>query len=214
MVNFDRVAPFYDALAGAVFGGALLRGQRWAIRHALPTDAQQLLFIGGGTGRVLPEILAQAPRVRITYVEASAEMLRRAQARLVRTASATDLARVTFRLGTDADLPSRPTFDAVLTFFLLDVFAPAVLPSVIGRLQTAMVPDAVWLVTDFAPPRTAWQRGLLAVMYRFFGFTAGMQNQVLPDWPAALTAAGWHPAPETTKTFVGGAVRAGGWRRI
>ncbi len=212
MVNFDRVAPFYDALAGVVFGGALLRGQRWAIRHGLPATTRHALFIGGGTGRVLPDVLAQAPRARITYVEASAEMLRRAEARLARTASAADRARVTFRLGTDADLPPTPTFDAVLTFFFLDVFAPAALPGVIRRVQAALRPGAAWLVTDFGPPRTAWQRGLLTVMYRFFGLTAGLQNQTLPDWPAALTAAGWHPTT-AEQAFVGGAVRAGGWRK-
>lgn len=208
--NFDSVAPFYDALAGVVFGGALRRAQAWVVQQGLPRDARRILFIGGGTGWVLPAVLGRAPGAQVLYVEASAAMLTRARAHLT-DAAPTDMARVTFQLGTEADLPADASFDAVLTFFFLDLFAPAELPAVLTRLSSVVAPAATWLVADFAPPRTAWQRGLLAVMYCFFRLTTGMQNQMLPDWPAALTQADWAPVAETP--WVGGAVQAGVWRR-
>ncbi len=211
MTNFDRVAPFYDVLAGAVFGGALLRAQRWTIRHGLPGGAARILFIGGGTGRVLPDLLSRAPQARITYVEASAEMLARARKRLQATAAPADFARVSFQLGTDAELPPTADFDVILTFFFLDVFPDSALPAAIARLQAAAAPSAVWLIADFVPARTHWQRALLAVMYRFFRLTAGLRTGALPHWPAALAAAGWQPTQ--TMSFVGTAVQAGVWRR-
>ncbi len=209
--NFNWVAPFYDAMAGGVFGGALRRAQQWAVRHGLPTTVRRVLFIGGGTGRVLPAVLAQAPGARVVYLEASGAMLARARAHLARTASPADLARVEFRLGTETALRPHEQFDAILTFFFLDLFSADALAAVVRELMTALTPGTAWLVADFAPPRTAWQRGLLAVMYRFFRLTTGMQNQTLPDWPAALTAAGWHAT--TAASFVSGAVQASIWQR-
>ena len=210
--NFDSVAPFYDALAGVVFGGKLRAAQTWAVQHGLPTGAQRILFIGGGTGAVLPAVLARAPDAKVVYLEVSAAMLARARAHLTRTVPPANRARVEFRLGTEAAIGANEEFDAVLTFFFLDLFGDAELPTILARLTAATAPAATWLVADFAPPRNAWQRGLLAVMYRFFGFTTGMQNQKLPDWPAALRTAGWRPVAE--RVFVGGAVRAGAWRRV
>ncbi len=210
MESFDRIAPFYDALAGAVFGGALLRAQRWVVGHGVPPTAREILFLGGGSGRVLPEILARAPLARVTYVEPAPKMLRRARRHLLRHAPAADVARVDFCRGTDADIAPR-AYDCVLTFFVLDVFAPTELPLVVARLSAVAAPGAAWLVADFAPPRTRWQRALLAVMYRFFRLTAGLRTQTLPDWPAALLAAGWYP--HRTAHFVRGAVRGGTWHR-
>lgn len=209
--NFDSVAPFYDALAGAAFSGRLRAAQIWAVASGLPPTTQRVLFVGGGTGAVLPAVLARAPAAQVLYLEASAAMLARAQTRLVRTASPADRGRVEFRLGTEAALRPEERFDAVLTFFFLDLFGDAELPAVLTRLTAATVPGAAWLAADFAPPHTPWQRGLLTVMYRFFRLTTGMQNQALPDWPTALRAAGWQPL--AAQAFVGGAVRAGAWRR-
>ena len=216
--NFDRVALVYDTLAGVVFGGALRAAQAWAVANSLPPGAQRILFIGGGTGWVLPAVLARAPAAQVVYLEASAAMLARARAHLARTAPAADQVRVEWRCGTEAVLRAdgeaeeqKEVFDAVLTFFFLDLFGPTDLPALLARLTAHAAPEAAWLVADFAPPRTRWQRALLAVMYRFFRLTTGLRNQTLPDWPAALQTAGWQLVRE--RAFVGGAVRAGAWRR-
>ncbi len=205
------MAPFYDGLAAAVFGGSLRRAQAWAVQDGLPANARRVLFIGGGTGLVLPAVLARAPNARVIYVEASAAMLARARAGLARAVPAATVARVTFLLGTEADVPPDAGFDAVLTFFFLDLFPSAELPAVIDQLSALVAPTATWLVADFAPPQRAWQRGLLTVMYRFFRLTTGLRNQRLADWPGALAAAGWEVGSE--RYLVGGAVRAGAWRR-
>lgn len=196
----------YDLLADVAFAGALTRAQAEAVARGLPPDARHILWLGGGTGRLLPAVLARAPQARVTYVEPSAQMLARARRRL----SAAEAARVDFVLGTDADMQVEAAADVVVSFFFLDLFAPAELAAVVRRLSAVAAPGATWLVADFVPPRRWWQRGLLAVLYPFFRLTTGLQTRRLPDWPAALRAAGWKPG--AARGFVGGAVEAQMWR--
>lgn len=187
--SFDFVAAFYDPLARLVFGSALRRAQQAALAH-LPPGAPSVLIVGGGTGWVLGEVLRLRPTARILYLEASAVMLRKSEAHLRRLAPA-QAAQVEFQLGTEANLPPSAQFDALVTFFLLDLFPPPDLRMLLQRLQAACRPEARWLVADFCPPRTWWQRGLLAVMYRFFRLTANVQARQLPPWPAELARLGW-----------------------
>lgn len=171
-----------------MFGSALRRAQQAALAH-LPPGAPYVLIAGGGTGWVLGEVLRRRPAARILYLEASAVMLRKARARL-RALPPACAAQVEFRLGTEADLPPGAQFDAVVTFFLLDLFTPPDLRRLLLRLQAVSCPGAVWLVADFCPPSTWWQRLLLAVMYCFFRLTANIHARQLPPWPAELARLG------------------------
>jgi ubiquinone/menaquinone biosynthesis C-methylase UbiE len=71
--SFDRIAPVYDRLADIVFGTAILDAQRTHL-HAL-NDAREILILGGGTGRLLRDLLGQNAKSRVTYVEASQRMI-------------------------------------------------------------------------------------------------------------------------------------------
>lgn len=210
MPGFDRIAPVYDLLASLAFGPALLRAQRWAIVQGLTPDVQRILFVGGGTGVVLPDVLARCPQAEVVYVEASAAMLARAQRRLQRECP-TAVARVHFHHGPPDSLPpDLPACDAVLAFFLLDLFTEPALADLIRVLGRLTVPGARWLVADFAPPQTRWQRNLLRVLYTFFRLTAGLGTQRMPDWPATLAHAGLRPLIEVRS--LGGSLRAGVWQ--
>jgi tRNA (cmo5U34)-methyltransferase len=191
MADFSRVASFYDALAGVVFGRAQRRAQQAALVAGLPLagTAPRILVLGGGGGWVLTELLRHCPAARVLYLETSAAMLARAQSRLRRVAPGA-VAQVEFRQGSEQALAPAEQFDAVVTFFVLDCFTLAEFPAALARLQTARRPRAPWLVADFQPPRTWWQRALLRVMYLFFKITVGLQAQQLPPWPTALAALG------------------------
>jgi ubiquinone/menaquinone biosynthesis C-methylase UbiE len=132
-------------------------------------------------------------------------MLRKSQERLQRLAPES-VTQVEFRLGTEADLPPSPQFDALVTFFLLDLFPVPELRCLLQRLQAVSKPEARWLVTDFCPPRTWWQRFLLAVMYRFFRLTANIEARQLPPWPTELARLGLSRQWRTS--FFGGMVEA------
>lgn len=207
--DFGRVAWFYDALSAVVFGPALRQAQQAALA-GLPAGSPRVLILGGGTGWVLGEVLRRRPAATVLYLEASAEMLRRARTRLSQEFPSYQ-AQVDFRLGTEQQLKPTESFDAVLTFFVLDCIAPAALGPAPHRLNEALRPGGHWLLAEFSPPRHWWQRGLLGAMYAFFQLTARLQVRQLPDYDAALRALGLQPGP--AMHFFGGAVLAQGWHK-
>jgi tRNA (cmo5U34)-methyltransferase len=186
--GFDRVAWFYDTLAGLVFGPALRRAQQAALA-ALPPGAPHILILGGGTGWVLAEVLRRRPQATVLYLEASRAMLTRAEALLLQQLP-THRAQVEFRHGTQAQLGASETFDVVITFFVLDCIAAADFAPAVSRLYTALRPGGHWLVADFSQPRRWWQRLLLRLMYWFFRYTAGLTASRLPAYLPALQALG------------------------
>jgi tRNA (cmo5U34)-methyltransferase len=206
--GFDYVAAFYDPLARLVYGRALQQAQRAALQ-ALPPGAPHVLIVGGGTGWVLGEVLQLRPAARVLYLEASPQMLRRSQ-EFMRQHWPSHLAQVEFRLGTEAALQPQEQFDAVVTFFLLDLFEPQRLRQLVGHLLAARRPGAPWLVADFARPRTWWQRGLLAAMYGFFGLTTGISARRRPPIEAELSRLGMQPRP--VGAFFGEMVEAVVWQ--
>lgn len=206
--SFDFMARYFDALAGLVFGRRLARAQWEAARHGLAAGAPRVLFIGGGTGRVLPGLLRQELAGQVLYLEASAAMLRRAEQHLQQTAPELR-ARVEFRHGTEADLAPAEQFDAVLAFFLFDLFPPRQLAALLARLQAHTHARTRWVVADFAPPRRGWQRGLQWLMYRFFGLTAGVPGRRLPDIAGALRGRGLRPRWQ--RAWADGLVEASVW---
>ncbi|MDO7876281.1 class I SAM-dependent methyltransferase [Hymenobacter sp. ASUV-10] len=190
-VDFDRVAGWYDGAARLVFGSAQHDAQRAALA-GLPAGTPQLLVLGGGSGWVLGEVWRRRPAATVLYLEASAGMLRQAEA-LVRQQWPAHLAQVEFRLGTEAALTTNEQFDAVLTFFVFDCMEPTGLELAVARLAACLRPGGAWLVAEFTPPRRWWQRTLQGAMYAFFRVAAGLQARRLADYEAALAAWGWHP---------------------
>ena len=200
--NYDRVAWFYDALSGLVFGPALRRAQQAALL-SLPPGAPRVLVLGGGTGWVLTEIFRLRPAAHVLYLEASAQMLTRARQRL---SLEIQPGQVTFRHGTEQDLQQEEQFDVLVTFFVLDCFPLAELPAALARLNAARHPNALWLLADFRVPTRWWQHLLLQAMYIFFRLTTGLRVRCLPNLPAALTSLGLRGKP--VGTFFAGMVEA------
>ncbi|GAB2953003.1 hypothetical protein GCM10027048_17730 [Hymenobacter coalescens] len=206
--DFDRVAAFYDPLARLVFGRTLLRAQQTTLRAGLPTGAPRVLFIGGGTGRVLPALFAACPPAEVLYLEASANML--AQARELARRQL-PRARVEFRVGTEAALQPTEQFDIIVAFFLFDLFPDPELALLLQRLQAHTHAGTRWLVADFAPPRRSWQRALQWLMYRFFGLLAGVRGRRLPDLAGGLKRLGLRPGWQ--QRWADGLVEAAVWEK-
>ena len=200
--GFDRLAWCYDALAALVFGPALKRAQR-ATLAGLPPGAPHVLILGGGTGWVLLEVLRRRPAATVLYLEASARMLARAQARLVRQLPAA-APQVGFQHGTQADLASANQFDAVITFFVLDCIPSAEIGLALAPLQATRKPGAPWLLADFRPARGGWRRALLALMYTFFRISTGLRARELPHLRRELARLGLRRSQR--EVFFGGAV--------
>lgn len=206
--GFDRVAAFYDPLSRLVYGSALLRAQQHALATGLPPGAPHLLVIGGGTGAVLLEILRLRPQATILYLEASPQMLAKAQALLHRQ-HPTATQQVVFQLGTEKVLTEQEVFDGIITFFFLDLFDPQRLRQVVSDLNATRRPMAPWLLADFAPPQRWWQRALLLAMYIFFRFTTGISGHNMPPIQAELARLGLRA--DKQKHFFKGMVVAAVW---
>ncbi|NVO85692.1 class I SAM-dependent methyltransferase [Hymenobacter terrestris] len=208
--GFDYVAAFYDPLARLVYGRALQRAQQAALAAGLPATGQlRVLVVGGGSGWVLGEVLRRCPAASILYLEAAPRMLARSRAWLAQHIPQA-AGQVEFRLGTEAALEPGEQFDAVLTFFLLDLFEPGRLRQLMAQLNAARAPGGAWLLADFGPPQRWWHRLLLRLMYGFFGLTTGISARRRPPIEAELSRLGLRPTP--AGQFFGGMVAASVWR--
>jgi tRNA (cmo5U34)-methyltransferase len=161
--GFDRLAPWYDRLVELVFGGSVAQIQV-DLLPCLPEQGR-VLVVGGGTGWLLGELFRLRPQLTVTYVELSPRMLARAQR--VAAAEGLPAAQLTWQQGRVSDLPPGPAFDAVLTFFFLDLFSAAEVRVLMDQIERRLRPRAQWLLADFVAQNAA-QRALLAAMYGFF----------------------------------------------
>ncbi|GAB3227407.1 hypothetical protein GCM10027346_10730 [Hymenobacter seoulensis] len=209
--GFDVVAAFYDPLARLVYGRALQQAQQAALDAGLPSGNPHILIIGGGTGWVLGEVLSRQPAATVLYLEASPQMLARSRQWLQQHLPQ-HAAQVEFRLGTETALSFDEQFDAVLTFFFLDLFEPVRLRSMATRLRAALTSQGTWLLADFAAPRTWWHRGLLGLMYGFFGLTTGISARQRPPIEIELARLGLQPHP--AGSFFRNMVEATVWRLV
>jgi tRNA (cmo5U34)-methyltransferase len=179
--SFDLIAPVYDRLAKLVYGRAQQKAQARFL-PSVPAGAH-VLIVGGGTGWVLPELLRVAQPRQVLFLEASAKMLRQAQARLDEVAVPIEC-EILFRHGTEADLLPDERFHVVMTPFVLDLFSMPEARKMMQKLDTHLLPNGLWLHTDFHESKDGlhgiWQRPMLWAMYRFFGWVSHISGKHLP----------------------------------
>lgn len=196
-VSFDRIAPYYDRLAQLVFGRSMPRAQCFFLNR-IPPNAR-VLVVGGGSGWLLPYLLAQPEIVHITYVETSIKMLALAQQKLSQYDEPT-ITSVDFIHGNEQSLPDKHCFSAVITNFVLDMYQGEALDRLIQTLAAHLEPHGRWLLTDFRlsekRKHRLWQRVMTKAMYTFFHLTAGIAQQSLPLYDDHLIKAGFQKTQE------------------
>ena len=137
---------------------------------------------------MLERLLRIAPQAEIDVIESSAAMIEIARRRAI------DSTRVSFRLE-DARTArlSDSHYDAVVTLFFLDCFDETELRPLIQKIERAMVPGAMWIVSEFTLPAQGWRRwhaiAWIWTMYRFFGVVSGLRVRALPPIERLLTGA-------------------------
>jgi ubiquinone/menaquinone biosynthesis C-methylase UbiE len=192
-VSFDAVAPCYRALETIAFGDALQRCRVACLGEI--RSPQHTLIVGEGDGRFLCEPLRRYPDVQVDCVDASERMLELARRRIESgQPDRTDRVRFLHRDITEWTPPEN-RYDSIVTHFLLDCFPEAELAEVIGRLAAAAKPDGAWLLADFRVPAGGFARlrarAWLAVMYRFFRYTARIPASELIDPSPFLQSEGF-----------------------
>lgn len=207
--GFDRLAPVYDALAGAAFAGRIHASQV-ALLPGLPRVTRALV-VGGGTGRFLAALLAGGHAERAVSIDVSPAMTRRTAARLERLGLA---GRAELRVGGLECLGARERFDLVATHCFLDLFEDAECARVVAALRAALAPGALWLWSDFSAHGRGLpglgRRTLVAGLYAFFRASCGIAARRLPDAEAAFSASGLERVARAESA--GGLLRAAVYR--
>lgn len=176
--GFDRLAPLYDLLGGALFAGGLLRSQlRWL--DALG-PVERALIPGGGTGRFAAALAERAEVGELLCVDPSRQMTLRSRRRLA--AHATPARCIE---GTLFDLDPVPC-DLICLNYFLDLFDEAGLDRQLRRIGAFAAPGARCLVTDFTPDPL-----LVPALYAFFRASCRIEARRLPDIDAAMRRHGW-----------------------
>jgi ubiquinone/menaquinone biosynthesis C-methylase UbiE len=177
--NFNLIAPVYDALAKVVFGKKLKQAQCHFLQ-LIPKDSN-VLILGGGTGWILDEIFKTGFRGSVTYVEASAEMIKRTEKRLQPGW------KVALICGDEKAIPDE-FYDVLITNFFLDVFSADHLNKVMNQLSEQLSPRGLWFCTDFQHTNRLKHKLIIWSMLLFFRFSAQLESKVLLDFQSYFRA--------------------------
>jgi hypothetical protein len=208
--DFNRLARIYRWLEYLSFGPSLWRCRIHFLPHLL--GCRRALVLGDGDGRFTARLLDANPQIQVTAVDASPRMI----ASLERAAT-----RHRNRLTTEvADLRTwKPAesgqFDLIVTHFFLDCLDTNEIADLAQRLTPFLVPDALWLASEFAIPESRFGRAiaapLVSFLYRAFRLLTHLQQQSLPHYDGALSATGW--VLERGSAHLGGMLVSQLWQR-
>ncbi|MDP5169321.1 MAG: class I SAM-dependent methyltransferase [Bacteroidia bacterium] len=193
---FDKAASWYDRLATLVYGQRLLAAQREMLEE-LPENGR-VLWVGGGTGTMLPVLLESRPHLHVDYLEESSRMISIAAGRITGREQ-----QVSFATSLEYLEPREAEYDAVLLFFVMDVFETRELSLQLQKWLRYANPQGKVLVAEFCVP--AEQPGrmlakvLIPTMYSFFRLSIGMSNTRLPDWKGCLEEQGFQEVKRTER---------------
>lgn len=187
--NFDRIAHPYRWLEYLSLGKALERCRF----HFLPQllNCRRALILGDGDGRFTAKLLAENSSVEIDAIDISKTMLT-----LLRQRSGLHFERLRTH-HTDARLfpsDSQNQYDLVATHFFLDCFTQADLNQLIARIEPALAPGAIWLISDFripAGPMRLPARVYIRSLYLAFRLLTGLKTTCLPNYVTPLAEHGF-----------------------
>ncbi len=194
-MQFNRIAPYYDALKYLVFGNRLhYESIRW-FKYISPNA--QVLMVGGGSGKTLAHLLTTHPACHIHYVDASVKMVSRAKKRL----TPQQQKQVHF-VAMPLQQVSLTTYDVIITSYLFDLFDSSEINAMIGYMLPALKPGTGrWIDTDFRLTTSWYFNLLLKTMYWFFKKTAGVKTGKLVDTQPIFNQFGLHTTKHTKGAF-------------
>jgi SAM-dependent methyltransferase len=181
--GYNLLAPFYDDLAGLIFGKSLFDAQIFFFNEIPPQS--YILVLGGGSGWFLPKLFKVRPDIRVCYIDASEKMIRLAQNRKIPSD------QIDFIQGTEELIPPHQKFDVVILNFYVDGFREDQLPHILNIIGGSMKPGAYWLLTDFMDTGKRSHRVLMWITHLFFKILIRHPNQKLVRWWKVFEQAGF-----------------------
>jgi ubiquinone/menaquinone biosynthesis C-methylase UbiE len=211
-MSFDRLAPHYRAMERMLAGPRLQRCRlAWLEKIQQPAN---ILVLGEGHGRFLPELVRRFPDCPITCLDASSAMLMVAQGNLQRLIP--QPANIQWVHSDVMKWTAPPSaYDLVVTHFFLDCFTATELDALVTKISASLKPRAEWLLADFHLPvdgvRRMRAKVILWLMYRFFRVATRLSATELVSPAPWLSAQGFMLKQQ--KTFEWGLLHSQLWER-
>jgi tRNA (cmo5U34)-methyltransferase len=176
--NFNKIAPYYNSLSTIVFRKSIKESELYFL-NKIPSNTK-VLIIGGGTGWYLYELLKTNCCKKITYLEASSEMIRLTKKKIAALAYSTEIEFIEAPI---EDVKLMEQFDVVVTNCVLDLFKEEKLKIVMKKIYSNLKDEGLWMFTDFKINKNIfhsfWQKILIAFMYAFFRATTKIETDKL-----------------------------------
>jgi SAM-dependent methyltransferase len=205
--DFDHLARPYRWMEYASFGPWLWWCRCWFLPEL--TESRRALVLGDGDGRFTARLLAANPHIQVDAVDVSSSMLRS----LVRRAGSHAGRVIIHCADARSWQPDSLPCDLVVTHFFLDCLTTAEVRKLAAALRGTVAPSALWLVSEFAVPRSwfgrAVARPVVAALYWAFGWMTGLKVRTLPDHASAMRAAGF--TIKMRRTWLGGLLASELW---
>jgi ubiquinone/menaquinone biosynthesis C-methylase UbiE len=173
--NYKLIAPYYQFISEIVFGKNLEQIQLDSFPW-IPENGK-ILFIGGGSGSILKKLLQEKPRIEITYLDKSEEMISLSKRKLADK----DLNSVEFICGEIESYHTAKKFDAVLSYFFLDQFAKKNRDLIIRQIETLLTPKGIIIIADFSPPKNTFQKLIEKLMFAFLKISTRIESDQIED---------------------------------
>jgi 2-polyprenyl-3-methyl-5-hydroxy-6-metoxy-1,4-benzoquinol methylase len=145
---------------------------------------ENVLIFGGGTGKLLIELLKRNIAENYCYVDISDKMILLTKKRLKKNFP-DKVNSVQFICGSYTDIESEKKFDAIFTPYILDCFKEEELSVVMDKLDTHLSIDGKWFFSDFNIPSTKMKSIstiLVRMLYFMFNVICGLGIKKLPDF--------------------------------
>lgn len=187
--NFNHLAHIYRWLEWFTFGPFLSRCRD----EFLPAmkSRQAALIIGDGDGRFTSRLLKQNSRIAVDALDASDAMLQELTRR-----AADHAGRIrTLNLDAREFNPEVRRYDLIATHFFLDCLTTEEVALLASRLRGCVSDEAMWVISEFAIPKTRYMRllakFLVTALYSAFGILTGLPIRQLPDYATTLAQSGF-----------------------
>ena len=203
--DFDRVARVYRWAEYLALGRTLERAREYFLPRL--KTCKSVLALGDGDGRFLARLLRQNPQMTAVAVDTSATMLALLRERCGERVRTVQLSAL--------EVQAEPETDLVVTHFFLDCLTQPEVDALIKGVGAKLDPGALWVVSDFGPPRVRWLRPFAAAyvraLYLAFRILTGLRVTRLPNPQRVLDLADFVRLER--KEFLFGLVYTELWQR-
>src|SRR5882757_6738706 len=143
--GFNFFAPFYDFFSFLFFGNSILKSQIYFLPQL--GKCKTALVFGGGTGKLLMELIKQDVAENYCYVDISDKMISKSEKRLKKNFPE-KINAVNFICGSADAISANEKFELVITPCVLDCFNDEELSEVMSGLNSHLKAEGEWLFVD------------------------------------------------------------------